>query len=219
MPGFAFSAASALPIEAPAEAVFGYLDDPRNLSAHMEQPSWAMMGSRMEVHMDARGTRSVGSKFGFAGSFLGIPLSVEEIVTERDPPRAKAWATVGEPTLWVVGRYRMGFTIVPRSASSLLTVFIDYDLPEGPGTRALGWLLGEFYAGWCTRRMAAGAARHFFQGGQRGPGDGAERCQLRLLRRIRLPTDSRRSIHGTPGIRGRRRDNDRCGLQFYKRGS
>lgn len=32
-----------------------------------------------------------------------------------------------------------------------MTVFIDYDLPEGPGACALGWLLDGFYAGWCTR--------------------------------------------------------------------
>jgi hypothetical protein len=160
MPGFAYSAASALAIVAPAEAVFEYLDDHRSLFAHMEQPSWAMMGSRMEIHMDARGTRSVGSKFGFTGSLLGIPLAVEEIVTQREPPRLKTWATFGEPTLWIIGRYRMGFSIIPRSGSSLLTVFIDYDLPEGLGTRALGWLLGGFYAGWCTRQMAADAARH-----------------------------------------------------------
>lgn len=161
MPGFAYSAASALPIAASAEAVFGYLDDHRNLSAHMEQPSWAMMGSRIEVHMDARGTRCVGSKFGFTGRLLAIPLAVEEIVTQREPPRLKTWATVSEPTLWVIGRYRMGFSIVPGPASSPLPVFIDYDLPEGPGTRALGWLLGGFYARWCTRGMAADAARHF----------------------------------------------------------
>lgn len=121
MPGFAYSAASTLPIDARADTVFGYLDDHRNLSAHMEQTSWAMMGSRMEVHMDARATRSVGSRFGFTGSFLGVPLAVEEIVTEREPPCLKTWATTGEPTLWIIGRYRMGFRIEPRSTQSLLT--------------------------------------------------------------------------------------------------
>lgn len=161
MPGFAYSAASTRRIHASDADVFGYLDDHRNLSAHMEQRSWAMMGSRMNVHMDAGGTRAIGSRFGFAGSFLGIPLAVEEIVTERDPPRTKAWVTVGEPTLWVIGRYRMGFTVVADASSSVLTVSIEYDLPQGRGTRAAGRLLGGFYARWCTGRMAADAARHF----------------------------------------------------------
>lgn len=82
-------------------------------------------------------------------------------MTERDPPRAKAWVTVDEPTLWVIGRYRMGVTVVADASSSVLTVSIEYDLPQGRGTRVAGWLLGGFYARWCTRRMAADAARHF----------------------------------------------------------
>lgn len=55
----------------------------------------------------------------------------------------------------------MGFVIAPESGSSLLTVFIGYDLPRRFGTRWLGWLLGGFYAKWCTNRMANDAARHF----------------------------------------------------------
>lgn len=161
MSDFAYSTASTLPVRAAAGALFDYLDDHRGLSVHIEQRSWAMMGSRMEVHMDARETRAVGSKFGFTGSFLGVRLAVNEIVTGRDPPCLKTWATIGEPTLWVIGRYKMGFRIVPRSTSSVLTVFIDYDLPESPETRALGWLIGGLYARWCTRRMTGDAARHF----------------------------------------------------------
>ena len=34
-------------------------------------------------------------------------------MTEGDPPRSKVWGTVGEPALWVIGRYRMGFRIAP----------------------------------------------------------------------------------------------------------
>lgn len=82
-------------------------------------------------------------------------------MTERDTPRSKAWETVGEPTLWVIGRYRMGFRIAADGASSLLIVLIDYDLPRHSSPRAAGWLLGGIYARWCTGRMAADAARHF----------------------------------------------------------
>lgn len=161
MPEYPFSAETRVVVDASPLEVFAFLDDHRNLSAHMEQTSWMMMGSRMDIHLDESGTRTVGSKFGFTGSILGIPLSVEEIVTERDPPRSKAWVTIVEPTLWVIGRYRMGFVIAPESGSSLLTVFIGYDLPRSFGIRWLGWLLGGFYARWCTNRMANDAARHF----------------------------------------------------------
>jgi hypothetical protein len=53
----------------------------------------------------------------------------------------------------------MGFTISPRQGGSHLVVFIDYDLPERGFARWLGKLFGKAYAGWCTRRMAADAAR------------------------------------------------------------
>ncbi|MBX3572325.1 MAG: SRPBCC family protein [Mesorhizobium sp.] len=161
MSEYPFSAETRVRVNASPDAVFAFLDDHRNLSAHMEQTSLMMMGSRMEIHLDEGGARSVGSKFGFTGSILGIPLSVEEIVTERDPPRSKAWVTIVEPTLWVIGCYRMGFVLAPESGSSLLTVFIGYDLPRRFGIRWLGWLLGGFYAKWCTNRMANDAARHF----------------------------------------------------------
>ena len=161
MPEYPFSAETRVVVDASPVEVFAFLDDHRNLSAHMEQTSWMMIGSRMDIHLDESGTRTVRSKFGFTGSILGIPLSVEEIVTERDPPRSKAWVTIVEPTLWVIGRYRMGFVLAPESGSSLLTVFIGYDLPRRFGIRWLGWLLGGFYAKWCTNRMANDAARHF----------------------------------------------------------
>lgn len=161
MPEYPFSAETRVVVDASPVEVFAFLDDHRNLSAHMEHTSWMMMGSRMDIHLDESGTRNVGSTFGLTGSFLGIPLSVKEMVSERDPPRSKAWVTVVEPTLWVIGRYQMGFVIAPESGSSLLTVFIGYDLPRGLGTRWLGWLLGGFYARWCTNRMATDAARHF----------------------------------------------------------
>jgi len=158
---YPFTAESRVGVDASPDAVFTFLDDHGNLSAHMEQKSWMMMGSRMDIHLDEGGARSVGSKFGFTGSFLGIPLSVEEMVTEHDPPRLKVWITVIEPMLWVIGRYRMGFMIAPESGFSVLTVFIGDDLPQRFGTRWLGRLLGGFYAKWCTDRMAGDAARHF----------------------------------------------------------
>src|SRR5690606_28244007 len=102
MPEYPFSAETRVGVDASPDAVFAFLDDHRNLSAHMEQTSWMMIGSRMDIHLDEGGARSVGSKFGFTGSVLGIPLSVEEVVTERDPPWRKEWATIVEPTLWVI---------------------------------------------------------------------------------------------------------------------
>ena len=66
----------------------------------------------------------------------------------------KAWETVAEPRLLVVGHYRMGFEVQPASGGSRVRVFIDYALPEAGLPRLLGILFANWYADWCTRMMA-----------------------------------------------------------------
>ena len=148
-------------VSAAADAVFSHLDDHSRLSAHMSNSSWMMAGSRMAVELDAPQGRTVGARIRLSGRVLGIPLCVEEIVTERKPPLRKAWETTGRPQLLVIGPYRMGYEITPEGQSSRLRVFIDYALPVGPISHWIGRLFGNFYARWCTQRMADDAAMHF----------------------------------------------------------
>lgn len=147
-------------VNAPPEAVFAYLDDFTKLSAHMETRSAMMIGSRMHISSDALGGRAIGSRVRMNGRVLGIPLRLDEIVTERDAPRRKAWETV-DVRLLVIGPYRLGFELGPSDKGSMLRVFIDYDLPPASLGRLLGRWLAPVYAGWCTKRMALDAARHF----------------------------------------------------------
>lgn len=118
-------------------------------------------GASMRIDTDERHGQAVGSVIRLSGRVLGLRLSVDEVVTEREPPHRKAWETVGEPKLLVVGAYRMGFTIDPVAGGSRLVVFIDYDLPARGIGRMLGALLGRRYAAWCTRRMAEDARAAF----------------------------------------------------------
>lgn len=148
-------------VTASADAVFSHLDDHNRLAGHMSQSSWLMARSRMTINMDALKGRSTGSHIHLQGGVLGIPIHVEEVVTEHQPPFRKAWETIGVPKLLVIGSYKMGFEITPQGALSLLRVFIDYDLPEPWLTRLLGQLLGRFYARWCTESMAKDAAAFF----------------------------------------------------------
>ena len=150
-------------IDAPPAKVFGLLDDHRRMASHMTESSWMMAGSHMTIEMDEKGGRAVGSKITLRGKILGLPLMVEEVVTEYDPPHSKAWKTIGTPRLVVVGPYGMGFSLSPRqSGGSLLRVFIDYSPPnEGGASRLLGRLFGKSYARWCTNRMARDAATQF----------------------------------------------------------
>jgi hypothetical protein len=152
---------STVDVEAEADLLFAYLDDHVRLSAHMSQRSWMMAGSSMALELDAQEGHAVGSRIRLIGRVLGMILWVDEIVFQRDPPQRKVWETTSEPRLLIIGRYRMGFEIQPRTIGSHLRVFIEYALPETFPARWLGRILGGLYAQWCTRRMANDAALHF----------------------------------------------------------
>ena len=152
---------SNIDVNAAASDIFTLLDDHRRLSAHMTKPSWMMAGSVMTLKFDASEGHAVGSNIRVTGQVLGIPLSVEEVVTERNPPQRKVWNTIGRPQLVVIGPYRMGYEITPISPSSHLRVFIDYALPDGPISYWFGRVFGNIYAHWCTQRTANDAATHF----------------------------------------------------------
>ena len=146
------------------QVLFDHLDDPRNLASHMESGSAAMAGARMWIETDNMQGKAIGSVIRMRGRMLGIAMGLEEAVTERRRPRLKAWKTIGEPRLLVIGAYRMGFRIEASGAASLLTVFIDYDLPSSLVGRLLGRPLAPAYARWCCRRMVEDAARAFPDG-------------------------------------------------------
>ena len=148
-------------LNAPPGPIFAHLDDHRRLSDHMTRRSWMMAGSRMEMDIDANGGRAVGSTIRLKGRVFGISLDLQEAVIERSPPLRKVWRTSTPPRLLVIGPYRMGFEITPQGAASLVTVFIDYALPDRGLGRWLGRILGPWYARWCTRRMANDAVAHF----------------------------------------------------------
>ena len=82
------------------EQVFAFVDDHTRFSAHMGQPSWMMAGSRMRTEVDQDRGQRVGSHIRMTGSMLGLKLSLDEVVTEREPPRRKTWRTVGTPPSW-----------------------------------------------------------------------------------------------------------------------
>jgi hypothetical protein len=161
MTSYPFSAEARGIVEAPAEVVFAFLDDQENLSSHMSKPSGMMLGTTMKIVMEPDHTRRVGSRFGFTGSVLGVPLRVDEIVTSRVPPSSKTWETTAEPILWVIGQYGMGFELVPHGPRTELRVYIRYARPRGILGGILGWLFGPAYARWCTGVMVDDAAKHF----------------------------------------------------------
>jgi hypothetical protein len=148
-------------VAAEPDTVFDFLDDHANLSSHMARRSWMMLGTSMDLFIDDGGAKSVGSRFGFSGRMFGLPLRVEQIVTGRQRPMRKVWETVGNPGLWVIGAYQMGFEISPVARGAKLRVFLDYSLPSRRFERLLGKLLGPAYGRWCVGRMVSDAVAHF----------------------------------------------------------
>ena len=158
---FPFHEASSALVSARADRVFAYLDDPKALAAHMGESSLMMMGSRLSINVDADGGRVVGSQVRMQGRMMGIPLSLEEVITERQVPNRKVWETIGTPKLLIMAHYRMGFDLTPTGDASMVRVFIDYRLPTTAPGSWLGYLLGGVYARWCTKQMVNDVATHF----------------------------------------------------------
>ena len=151
-------------LNAPLDDAFTYLDDFRKLSSHMERSSGMMLGSKMEISTDREGGRTVGSRVAMRGKVLAIPLALEEVVVQREPPTRKAWETMSA-NLLVIGDYRLGFELEPTGPTCTVRVFIEYDLPSGALTRWLGALFAKAYARWCTEQMARDATRYFAPAG------------------------------------------------------
>lgn len=86
-------------------------------------------------------------------------LSLDEVITCREPPRVKIWETVGVPKLLVIDHYRMKAEIEQKDHGSLLRVSIDYNLPVK--NVWLGKVFGWYYARWCVEQMISGVRDQF----------------------------------------------------------
>jgi len=149
-----------LNVSALPEDLFAFVDDFRRFSSHMSESSWMMGGGKMDISLDEGQGKKVGSRVRMAGRIFGLFLYLEEAVTEYEPPRAKAWKTVGSPNLLVIGHYQMRLTIQPLEHKvSLLRVSIDYELPMRNAW--IGKLFGSMYAKWCVQQMIQGVRQQF----------------------------------------------------------
>ncbi len=148
-------------LHATAKQAFDYADDHSRFSSHMNRSSWMMGGGRMDTETDEGRGQVVGSHIRMGGKAFGITLSLDEVITRRDPPFRKTWKTVGVPKLLVIGNYEMGFEISEENGGSRFRVFIQYELPTTARTRWLGQLFGGMYAKWCVQQMTQGAREQF----------------------------------------------------------
>ena len=146
-------------IAAPAERVFAYVDDIRNLARHMsESRSMPMMGSKLKLEIVTPEPTGVGAVYRYSGRMMGLTIDFSETVTKYVAGREKVWRTIGQPQLLIMAGYEMRILVEPVSpASSRLTIGIDYELPRVGVWRALGWTLAGAYSRWCLTRMVEGS--------------------------------------------------------------
>ena len=145
-------------IEAPAERVFAYVDDIRNLARHMsENRSMPMMGSKLKLEIMTPEPTGVGAVYWYSGRMMGLTIDFSETVTRYVAGHEKVWRTIGEPQLLIIAGYEMRVLVEPVSpGSSRLTIGIDYDLPRANIGRLLGWALAGAYSRWCLTSMVEG---------------------------------------------------------------
>lgn len=155
------SAQADVEVTTSAERLFDYMDEQANPGRHMQRSSIMMLWGSMAYDFDEARGRSIGSVIKMTGKVAGLKLYVDEVVIQRQRPFLKAWETVGEPRLLVIGNYRMRFQIEDSGRLCRLHVFIDYNYPSSVVGRIAGTLLGAIYARWCVNRMAAAAKAAF----------------------------------------------------------
>lgn len=146
-------------IAAPAERVFAYVDDIRNLARHMsESGSMPLMGSKLKLEIMTPEPTGVGAVYRYSGRMMALTIDFSETVTKYVAGREKVWRTIGQPQLLIMAGYEMRVLVEPVSpASSRLTIGIDYELRRVGVWRALGWTLAGAYSRWCLTSMVEGS--------------------------------------------------------------
>lgn len=153
-------------IQAPAERVFAYADDIRNLARHMsERGSMPMMGSKLALEIVTPEMTGVGATYRYRGRVMGLTIDFSETVTRYEPGREKVWRTIGEPRLLIIDSYEMRVLVEPVAQTrSTLTISFDYELPRRLPWRLVGPLLAASYARWCLDSMIGGTKHDLERG-------------------------------------------------------
>jgi uncharacterized membrane protein len=115
-------------IEAPAERVFAYVEDIRNLARHMsESRSIPMMGSKLKLEIVTPEPTGVGAVYRYSGRMMGLTIDFSETVTKHVPGRENVWRSIGKPELLIIAGYEMRVLMEPVSAtSSRLTISMSF---------------------------------------------------------------------------------------------
>lgn len=145
-------------IPATVQDVFDYVDDQAKYYSHVLGFT-RLLGGTMDLQADQGHGQAIDSHIRLTGKVLGASLSLEEKVTQREPPHSKSWETVGTPSFLIVGHYRYGVHVRPLGGGAVLDISFDFSPPTGSGPVRL--LLSRIYGRICAREMATSTRNHF----------------------------------------------------------
>ena len=90
-------------IPATVQEVFDYIDDHSKYYSHVFKFA-RVLGGKISLQTDQGHGQTIDSHIRLFGKVFGKSLSLEEVVTKREPPHLKTWETVGTPDFLIVGQ-------------------------------------------------------------------------------------------------------------------
>ena len=119
-----------------------------------------LMGSMLRFDIVTPEPTGIGATYRYSGRVMGFISDFSETVIRYVPGQEKVWRTIGKPRLLIIDSYEMRVLVEPiADARSMLTIAIDYTLPESVLWRAIGGMLAASYTRWCLDCMIEGTAK------------------------------------------------------------
>lgn len=138
---------------APADKVFGYLDDLGVTGMHMTKSSAMMMGSKLQLKFLTNHRTGMGSRYQWTGTMMGMKMDFTVEVTKWVEGVEKIWETTGEAKMIIYSWYRMHLLVYPEGNAAQAELSITYEKPRNWFARIISFLFADLYCNWCLRKM------------------------------------------------------------------
>lgn len=138
----------------PVDEVFGFLDNVRNMGAHMERGG---MGVKLQVERLSEHDTGVGATYRWYGKAFGLNVDYTTVVRHWVPNHEKAYETMGRARMIIMSGFRMRWSLVPVVTGTKIAIDLEYGRPDTLVGRFLSRLLGKRYGDWCLNMIMADA--------------------------------------------------------------
>jgi len=136
----------------PVDEVFAFLDDVRNMGAHMERGG---MGVKLQHERLSENDTGVGATSRWHGRAFGLKVDYTTVVSRWVPNREKSYETIGRPRMIIMSGFRMHWTLEPAVTGTKIAIDLEYGRPDSLVGRFLSRLLGKRYGDWCLNMIMA----------------------------------------------------------------